>query len=194
MSRKESFIHASGAGEFQETQNNANFYCTECTKTLLSWKPNAQQFEPSASMFHRDLFELMECGKRCSLCSYICSLYKGPHLERFLSRVAEHNDKPEEELASDAANKMVYREGGFTSPLSLSRAPKGPPTVIIAQNVDNSYLDERGRRNHLTLRVDLGHHVSEIEDRREFVVCTAAGTHIVLSSASQLTTARRLDN
>jgi hypothetical protein len=136
----------------------------------------------------------MECGKRCLLCSYICSLYKGPHLERFLSRVAEHNDKPEEVLESDAANKMVYRWGGFTSLRSLSRAPKGPPTVSIEQDVDNSCLDERGRRNHLTVRVYLRHHVSEFEDRREFVVCTAAGTHTVFSSTIQLMTPRRLDN
>jgi hypothetical protein len=51
-----------------------------------------------------------------------------------------HYEKPEEQLEPDAANKMVYHKGGFKSLLSLSRAPKGPPTVVIVQEVQQLTL------------------------------------------------------
>jgi hypothetical protein len=118
----------------------------------------------------------MECGKERPLCGYICRLFGTPHLERYLSRVAWHNEKADETLESDAADKMVHHQSAFISPFSLPRASKGPPAVIVGQGISNSRVDGAGRRTHVTVRVTLDHSASEIDDRRDFLVCTAVGT------------------
>jgi hypothetical protein len=170
MSRKDSLINASGGGEIQDAHQNATAYCSECTEKLLPWEPN----NPARAWdFHRDLFELVECGNRCPLCGYISSLLKGPRLDDFLSRVTQYNEKSEEPLRPNAANEFVDRNGRLTSLLLLSRSPKGPPKVAVAHYLENSRLDTNGHRNSVNLQIYLKHHVAEIEDGRAFVVCTA---------------------
>jgi hypothetical protein len=86
MTWKDSLIHASATREHQEPQDTT--YCSECREKLLSWKPLSQDWPGHDRIFHRDLYELIEGGKECPLCSYNCSLfgdlipnvsYPGPH-------------------------------------------------------------------------------------------------------------------
>lgn len=46
-------------------------YCSECCTKLLTWRSSS---ESDAQCFHRDLAELLECGKHCKLCRYLYNL------------------------------------------------------------------------------------------------------------------------
>ena len=168
MLRIESVVHTSGG---------SMSYCSECLKKFLPWRiPDTAVFSSWFDDFHRDLYELMECSNRCTLCQYICEAFGNVHLEEFLARVTEHNSKPEEVVEPGAAEEMVYYKDGYRSLLSLSRAPKGAPTVSVRYYAQDSCVDSQGYVDHVVVVVILQHHVSEVwHDRKSFIVYTEAG-------------------
>lgn len=172
MSRKNSLVYNPGHTGNQTPTERSTSFCAECREKLLSWGA----FERNAISFHRDIDELIGCGKQCELCNYICNLFGTHQLEDYLARAIEYNNKPAEPLGPDAANTIVYHNDGHRSLYLLSRDPKTTPTVDMRYDVRNSFLDSHGHLDHVTVQVIPCHHVTKRDDRRAFLLYTEAGT------------------
>ena len=155
--RMDSAVHTSG---------DPMSYCSECLEKFLPWTSFDRADFPSWSDdFHRDLYDLIECSNRCTLCEYICNLFGRSHLEGFIARAEEHNAKPEEPIS----DKVGHRS-------SFSLSSKSAPTLSIRYYTQNSRFDSNGNIDHVVAVILLQHHVAELwNDRRAFMMYTEAG-------------------
>lgn len=172
MSRQDPLVHSPGHTETQHSTKRNPSYCTECLERFFHWKA----FERKFARFHRDIYELMDCGDRCELCKYICSLFGRPHLQDYLARAVDYNEKPVEPLPPNAANIMVRHHDGYRSLLLISRDPKTAPTVDIWDVTRKPILDQNGHFDHAVLQINPMHHVTTRDDRKAIVIYTEAGT------------------
>lgn len=182
MSRQDPLVHSPGHTKTQHSTERTPSYCTECLKNFLHWNAFEQQFV----RFHRDIYELINCGDRCELCRYICSLWGTSDLEDYLARAVEYNEKPVETLGPDAANTIVYHNNGYRSLLSISRDPKIAPTVQFHYNTSNSLSDKSGHVDHAIIYISPRHHVTKLDDRKAILVYTEAGILLSFLVTKQL--------
>jgi hypothetical protein len=191
MFREDSIVHTSGCEEIQTPVTEDPPYCSECCKKLL-WKVNVHHEE----IFHRDLYDLVECSNRCILCKYICNLFGQSHIEKHLVRVTENPSKPEEHIgtnATNATNRIVYHSGGYTDLLALLRAPtispkvsiecdwraiKEAPVVLVGCDTTDSCLDSNGHLDHILIRISVQSLLTGVRhDSRSFTVHTEFGMY-----------------
>jgi len=153
-------------------------YCSECMKKLLPWMTSDQPSFPSwFDDFHRDLYELIECSNRCTLCEYICNLFGRFQLEGFLARVAEYSSTFWESIDLDVAKHMDHNKVGFRTSLPASQTAKDPPTVSIRNDTYHTRVDADGHLDHFVVVVLLQHHISDVrDDSRSFMIHTETGT------------------
>jgi hypothetical protein len=170
MSPQDSLVSGPSCNEIQHPERNTS-YCSECLEKFFDWGV----FEQSYTNFHRDIYKLIDCGDRCELCRYICSLFGRPHLEDTIARANEYNMQPVETLGPDAAKTIVYHNGGFRSLLPISRDPKPAPTISIYYDNKDSIFDANGYLDHAVIDIGLTHHVAKWEDRRLIDLYTKAG-------------------
>ncbi|EMD59792.1 hypothetical protein COCSADRAFT_101130 [Bipolaris sorokiniana ND90Pr] len=83
--------------------------------------------------------------------------------------------KPVETLGPDAAKTFVYHDGGYSSLLFLSRAPKTAPTVSIRYDTSDSLSDVNGNFDHAIVSISLNHFVRTVGDARSFFLYMEAG-------------------
>ncbi|KAE8834233.1 hypothetical protein HRS9122_08313 [Pyrenophora teres f. teres] len=126
--------------------------------------------------FHRDLYDLIECSNRCTLCAYICNLFGQSRLKGFLARVAEHNSFPGESADLDDAKEMGHDKLGLRTSPSPSETPTDLPTVSIRNYTYDSRVDSNGHLDYVVVNVLLQHHVSDVrDDSKSFMLHTEAG-------------------
>jgi len=168
MLRMDSAVHTSG---------DSMSYCSECLEKILPWKiPDTAVLSSWFDDLHRDLYELMECSKRCTLCQYICNLFGQSHLNRFLLRVTNYNSKSKERSDLEATKEMGYGRDDCKSLRSLPQALQVAPTVSIQCNASDSYVESNGNIDRVVVCIRLEHHVSELwKDARVFMLYSEAG-------------------
>jgi hypothetical protein len=94
-----------GADQYYEDDE---IYCSECYDNILHWKVNEDE-ERGAQQFHLNLLALLECGKTCKLCGYICSLF-GDTIQKYTD---DHANLPVFHIAHDAQEPWITSDGTF---------------------------------------------------------------------------------
>jgi hypothetical protein len=93
------------AGQYYE---NDEFYCSECYNNILHWRASDDE-ERGAHQFHLNILTLLECGKTCKLCAYICSLF-GDTIHNYAD---DHSNLPIFHIAHDAPEPWITSDGTF---------------------------------------------------------------------------------
>lgn len=115
-------------------------YCTECIENILHFK-DIWSMEAVDCTPHRNINELVVCGKQCRLCSYICSLFQQWQIDKVVawsqesSQTEVKSNHPDSQPPSLLSHRGVniYRGRGHGHGLPVSYEDRSNCWLIRVQ-------------------------------------------------------------